>query len=93
MSKATNVKIHEIDAESAAHLVLNSILTKAATSKKSYKTKLKISFLELMKGIGDETSFADINLEISIGCRWVEDDGEEQIVTIEEDETGGEGYE
>lgn len=92
MSKQPKLDVIEIASESAAHTVLNAILTQAAITKKSFKTKLKISYLELMKGIGDVDSNADVDLEVEIKCRWVESSLSEDEISIEEDETGGEAY-
>ena len=61
-------EVVEISTESAAHTVLNSILTQAAINKKSYKTKLKISYAELMKGIDETDSYADVDLLVEISC-------------------------
>lgn len=84
--------IVEINDEQAAHTILNSVLTQAAITKKSYKTKFKISYLDLMKGIGDDgDSYADVSLQVEIKCKWA--DSDEDDVVIEEDEEGGEGYE
>lgn len=93
MSEPTKPDVISIKTESAAHTVLNSILTQCAVTKKSYRTKLKISYLELMKGIGDDDTYADVDLLIEISCKWDESDNYEEEIVIEEDEEGGESYE
>lgn len=89
----SKVDIVEVPDEKAAHSILNSIMTQVAVTKKSYKTKFKISYLELMKGIGEDDSFADVDLQVEISCKWVEADYEEEDIVIEETEDGGEAYE
>ena len=89
----TKAEIVEIETESAAYTVLHSILTQVALTKKSYKTKLKISYADLMKGIGDTDTYADADLQVEIKCVWVAPSIEDEEVVIEEDETGGEAYE
>lgn len=84
--------IIEISDEKAAHCILNSIMTQVAVTKKSYKTKFTIPYLDLMKGIGEDDSYADVDLQVEISCKWVEAVDGEQIV-IEETEDGGEAYE
>ncbi len=93
MSEPTKPDVISINNESAAHTVLNSILTQCAVTKKSYKTKLKISYLELMKGVGDDDTYADVDLLIEISCKWDEADSSDTEISIEEDEEGGQSYE
>lgn len=90
MSKPDVVEIND---EQSAHSVLNSIMTQVAVTKKSYKTKFQISYLDLMKGIGDTESYADVSLQVEISCKWIEMDYDEESIIIEETEDGGEGYE
>lgn len=82
-------EVIEIANEQAAHTILNSIMTQVAVTKKSYRTKFKISYVELMKGVGDEDSFSDVDLQVEIRCKWVEADYEEEEIIIEEDEENG----
>ena len=86
--------IVEIQSESAAHTVLNSILTQVAKTKKSYKTKMRLSYADLMGGIGDDDSFADVDLQIEIRCKWVEvgDEDSDNVIVISED-SNGDSYE
>ena len=93
MSELRKSEVVDIKSESAAHTVLNTILTQTAVNKKSYKTKLKLSYEDLMKGIGDDETFADVELLIEISCKWIEAGSLEEEIVIEEDEEGGEGYE
>lgn len=93
MSNLQKADVVEIAEESAAHTVLHSIMTQAAVTKKSYKTKFKIAYLDLMKGIGETDTFADVDLQVEISCKWVESDIEDDEIVIEEDEDGGEAYE
>lgn len=93
MSEPTKPDIVIIKTESAAHTVLNSIITQCAVTKKSHKTKLKIGYLELMKGIGEDDTYADVDLLIEISCKWDEAGSSDELIIIEEDEEGGEAYE
>lgn len=87
-------KVVQIADEHVAHSMLISILTQAAANKKSYKTKFRIPYIELMKGIGHIDTAADADLEVEITCNWVEADYEDdEPIVIEELEDGGEGYE
>lgn len=80
-------EVIEIANEQAAHTILNSILTQVSLTKKSYRTKFKISYLELMKGVDDNDSFSDVDLQVEISCKWVETDYEDEEIVIEEDES------
>lgn len=91
MSKTPIVEIND---EQAAHSILNSVLTQAAVTKKSYKTKFKIAYLDLMRGIGDEDSdtYENVSLQVEVQCKWVESDEIEEDIVIEEADEGGEAY-
>ena len=84
----------EVSDEHSAHIVFNSIMTQAAVTKKSFKTKFKISYYDLMKSIGEEEdSHAEAALQIEVSCKWVGTDYEDEDIIIEETEDGGEGHE
>lgn len=92
MSEYHKPDVTDIKTETAAHTVLNTIITQASINKKSYRTKLLLSYAEAMKGIGEDDTYTepDMELLIEISCRWIEAGSlEEEQIVIEEDEEGG----